>query len=55
MCIEHRILNKFEWGLVYMIAKDEDGYVTKETARRVFDGSLFEYLENRNKTQTKED
>ncbi|KAL8121952.1 hypothetical protein AgCh_018617 [Apium graveolens] len=49
------ILNKAEWGLVYMIAKDEDGFVTKETARRVFDGSLFEYLENRNRTGTKED
>lgn len=49
------ILAKLEWGLVYMIAKDEDGFVTKETARRVFDGSLFEYLENRNRTETKED
>ncbi|KAK1390686.1 Peroxygenase-1 [Heracleum sosnowskyi] len=49
------ILNKFEWGLVYIIAKDEDGFVTKETARRLFDGSLFEYLENRNRTETKED
>lgn len=51
MCIKHRILSKVEWGLVYMIAKDKDGFVTKETARRVFDGSLFEYLENRNRNQ----
>lgn len=40
--------NKMEWGILYWLVKDEDGFCSKDAIRGVFDGSFFVQVENIN-------
>ena len=40
-----------EWKALYYVCKDKDGFLHKDTARAVYDGSLFERLENERKSK----
>jgi len=39
-----------EWLLLYSLAKDKDGLLQRETVRGLFDGSLFERLQDNKKS-----
>lgn len=35
-----------EWKVLYMLCKDKDGLLPKEKIKGVYDGSIFQQLEN---------
>ncbi|PWA36736.1 caleosin-related, EF-hand domain pair [Artemisia annua] len=48
-----RIAGFVEWNTLYILGKDKDGLLQKETIRGVFDGSLFVKLEEKNNLSKK--
>ncbi|KAF3331545.1 putative peroxygenase 4 [Carex littledalei] len=46
--VKGRVGSRAEWMLLYNLAKDEDGFLQKDTVKSVYDGSLFYKLEQNN-------
>jgi peroxygenase len=40
-----------EWKVLYALCKDKDGFLHKDTVRAVYDGSLFERMEEEKKAK----
>lgn len=40
-----RLASYTEWKILYVLCKDKDGLLQRETVRAVYDGSLFEHME----------
>lgn len=39
-----RVASYSEWKALYMLCKDENGVLQKDTIRAVYDGSLFQQM-----------
>ncbi|KAJ1698860.1 hypothetical protein LUZ63_007372 [Rhynchospora breviuscula] len=44
---------KTEWKVLYLLAKDKDGFLSKDTIKGVYDGSLFTKLEQERSSSQK--
>ncbi|PON70315.1 Caleosin-related [Parasponia andersonii] len=44
-----------EWFVLFILAKDKNGLLTKDTVRAVYDGSLFERLEKEHSSSKKKE
>lgn len=38
------IVEKLEWGIIYLLFKDQGGYVIKEQVCGMYDGSFFDFI-----------
>lgn len=43
--------NKLEWAITFLLLKDDKGFVSKESIRGVYDGSVFYYVEKKRSAQ----
>lgn len=46
--IKCRVAAYTEWKILYVLCKDKNGLLHKDTVRAVYDGSLFERMEKEN-------
>ncbi|KAE9605320.1 putative plant seed peroxygenase [Lupinus albus] len=42
-----KIASYLEWKFLFILAKNKNGLLTKETIQGVYDGSLFEHLQKK--------
>ncbi|EPS58841.1 caleosin [Genlisea aurea] len=47
------VASKMEWTILFVLARDRDGFLSKEAIRRCYDGSLFDYCANLHQDQRK--
>lgn len=48
-----RVAAYSEWKILYVLCKDKNGLLRKDTVRAVYDGSLFEHMEKEHESAKK--